>query len=380
MILIAAAFTFKSYIASKNFANDAGKFSWHLYNTIVDSKNDCNVVFSPLSIHTALAMVYMGAGGETSSEMSRALRLDTDLNKVGACFQDLLDNIDERTMKIANKMYLREGLEIKNEFNTLVTSKFNSTADNINFANKGLAVSIINDWIKEKTANKIEKLLEEKQVGAGTIAVLVNAVHFKAAWVAPFAKDGTVKQTFWVNGNQKKQVDMMTGKIKMSYKSIPDYSVVEMRYHRGPYSMLIVLPSKRNGLRSQELQLAKMPILELTENMYPAKVKIRLPKFRIEFSEGLVPVLEKMGMTKMFSAEANFTNITPTGNVQISDVLHTAYIDVNEEGTEAAAATGVVAGLTGRPRNRKFIADHPFMYLILDRQGHVYFMGRVVDP
>ncbi|GBN73343.1 Leukocyte elastase inhibitor [Araneus ventricosus] len=238
-------------------------------------------------------------------------------------------------------------------------------------------VEEINDWVKKKTNGKIEKLLQ--QLSPATVLALLNAVYFKGAWETQFDPKKTKDGPFYNNGlkSEAKDVPMMHIRTKFPVAFFPDFRALELPYKGENVSMLILLPNERDGLQALEESLTPEKLAEVQEWMHPFKISISLPKFKLEFKEELSGPLQALGANQIFSAGADFSGMTPSRGVSVSQVLHKAVIEVNEEGSEAAAVTG---GAMFRSRILPFRADHPFLFTIVEkgsRSNMVLFMGRV---
>jgi serpin B len=238
--------------------------------------------------------------------------------------------------------------------------------------------------VESQTNGKIKDLIPPESLGAMTRLVLTNAVYFKGDWVQPFQKRNTREEDFTVSAQEKVKVPLMHQQMKMGYAEEGTFQVLELPYAGRELSMVVLLPKKVDGLPELEKAITVDKLASLLSNLPVREVNTYLPKFKLETSFGLNPTLEALGMKRAFSREADFSGISSAEALYISAVLHKAYVDVNEEGTEAAAATAVVtrAMAVRRPQPVPvFRADHPFLFLICDtRAGSVLFMGRLTNP
>jgi serpin B len=367
--------------ASVDFARNSAGFAVDIYQKSIEDHDGDNIILSPLSIQTCVALAFMGAGGQTAEEMSSGLRLGTlDRTTVAGSFHEILAAYEgSDKLKIANKIYTMTGYEAKPEFNEIATKQFHSEAQSLNFADAGSSANTINSWVEDKTNQKIKDLIKPSSLSADTRMVLVNAIYFKGFWENKFNKDNTQKKPFYLNEEDHVDVDMMSTKAKFAYGRFEDLdaTAIDMPYKDSDLSMLVILPNSRTGLKSLEAKLSDINILDLTKNMYKQDVIVNMPKFKIEFSIKLNDVLKKMGMESMFSRNADFSNLlTSPEPLQVSEVIHKAFIDVDEEGAEAAAATA--GAVSGRIAKSHFDLDinHPFFFAIIDHSS-VAFSGRV---
>ena len=245
----------------------------------------------------------------------------------------------------------------------------------------------INDWISSQTNSKIKDMLQKNSLGPDTVAVLVNAIYFKGKWKTPFDRKLTTKRYFLVKHNVQRQVDMMSGKFDaLSGEDLTlDCKFLKLPYMGEEMSMVIVLPNDGNGLSLLETKLTVDKFKKLFANAQKQETVIKIPKFIMEAEYNLRPVFEAIGITEIFDQKtANFTNMVPddSPDVYVSDARHKAFIEVSEEGTEAAASSSMTISLTSlRPPPFEFIADHPFIFFIQDDvTGTILFVGRFADP
>jgi len=357
------------------------QFSTDIYTKATEGQTS-NVILSPFSIHMAVSLAYMGAAGQTASEMKRGLKLTGTQAETAEQIRRLIDPIQNSTMlKVANKVYVMQGYRVKKEFDVIAKDKFHSESQSLNFNQAADSANTINTWVESKTNDKIKNLISPDSLSSDTRMVLVNAIYFKGFWQHQFKKDRTAKAPFYTSETDTVDVDMMHVKEYFRYGEFPELDAkgIELPYKDSDMSMFIILPNKRTGLAKLETDLQGIDILGLSTKMYRSEVEVSIPKFKIEFELSLVNTLKKMGMTNMFSSSADFSNLLDSPEpLQISDVVHKAFIDVNEEGSEAAAATGATVMLTCMPE--EFIVDHAFLFFIWNNQNHqISFMGRFME-
>jgi len=355
------------------------QFSTDLYSNVIDGQTS-NVIISPFSVHMAVSLALMGAKGNTEAEMLTGLRLSGTKPSIAQDIHQLIEPIQNNSMlKVANKVYVMESYRINPEFDIIAKKQFYSEAQTLNFAKATESASTINKWVEGKTNDKIKDLIAPDALGADTRMVLVNAIYFKGFWEHQFKKDRTDKAAFYTSDTDSVQVDMMHVKEHFLYGEFTklDAKVIELPYKDSDMSMLIMLPNSKTGLSKLEADLKTVDISELKKEMYKTEVDVSIPKFKIEFELSLVDALKKMGMRDMFSHSAKFGGLLETTEpIYISDIVHKAFIEVNEEGAEAAAATGIIAVVTSAiigPRT-VFKADHPFKFL-LKKNTDILFMG-----
>jgi len=390
------------------FANDLqtvvkgnNDFGFDLYQELKDEEG--NLFFSPYSISTVLTMTYAGARGETEKEMAEVLhfylgqeQLHLKLSKI----QLKLNSIQERgyiQLSIANSLWFQEGYHFLDEFVSLNKNYYDSELKFVDFIDHTEEARIaINTWVEKETKDKIKDIIKPGVLTNLTKLVLCNAIYLKAPWAYQFDKNDTKKASFHLTSQENIQADMMNQIEDFRYKDFGSFSALELPYasdqylrHKDP-SMIIFLPKEIEGLTQFEENFTyanvKQWINEL-KTTYPTEVIISIPKFKITSEFDLANTLSTMGMPNAFNLRtADFSGMTGTKEFFIGGVIHKAFVDVNEKGTEAAAATFVAMDMCidmepDKPKPQKFIADHPFIFLVRDNQtGSILFIGRIIDP
>jgi serpin B len=351
-------------------------------------KEPGNLFLSPFSISTALAMTAAGAKGRTLAEMRQVLHLPAAPH---AAFGELLSKIsgDEAPprcyeLTTANALWGQKGLPWRPEFTELTRKFYGAGLNEVDFAETEAARRVINDWVAARTKDKIRDLIPPRLLDADTRLVLTNAIYFKSAWLSPFRKEGTQKQLFTRADGTKVDAELMTQTGGFKYAEEESLQVLDLPYQRGELSMVVLLPRAADGLAKLEDGLTAEKLAGWAKAAMPATVRVSLPRFKTEKEISLGPVLRAMGMTSAFGDGADFSGMTTAERLMIAAVLHKAFVDVNEDGTEAAAATAVIVKRAGsaRPAEPKvFRADRPFLYLIRENKtGGVLFLGRMTNP
>ena len=366
------------------------QFAVDLYAQLDREQPGKNLFFSPTSISLALAMTAAGARGSTQSEMAKVLHLDANLAQAHAHYHQLLKQWNAAgekrpyQLRVANRLWGQKGYPIRPEFLTLTHQQYGAEMLLVDFAQAKAASGEINHWVEEQTNGKIKGLIPPGSLDASTRLVLTNAVYFKGDWVQQFDKKSTREEDFAVSAQRKVKVPLMQLKSKMGYVEEETFQVLEMPYAGRELSMVVLLPKEVDGLPKLEKAITVDKLASLMSKLRTVEIVTYMPKFKLETSFGLNSTLETMGMKRAFSREADFSGIGSTDALYISAVIHKAYVDVNEEGTEAAAATGVVmrAMAVRLPKPIPvFRADHPFLFLIRDtKAGSILFMGRLTNP
>jgi serpin B len=363
-------------------------FALDLYRTL--AANPGNLFCSPLSVSTALAMTYAGARGETEAEMAAALRFPLPQERLHAAFGALSDRLgalevkDALSLRAANGLWLERSFAFLESYLSLVKSSYDAEFRAPDFVGAAEAARHeINAWTEERTAGRIRDLVPQGSLTPQTVLVLVNAIYFKAAWAEQFEKGSTTEAPFRVTGTKYVAAPMMNRTGTYRYAEDELAQVVEMPYAGGRASMVIVLPRAHDGLAAVEAALSPERLLAWTHALGETRVALSVPRFRVEQAFSLNGALASLGMKRAFT-DADFSGMAEGGGLFISEVLHKAFVDVDENGTEAAAATAVIMMRASVPPPFDpvvFRADHPFLFLIRDRTtGTVLFIGRLCDP
>ncbi|MFH1039512.1 MAG: serpin family protein [PVC group bacterium] len=365
-------------------------FAFSLYRELAGKEG--NIFFSPASLETALAMTATGAKGETAKQMNSILGLASE-DRAPTGFKMLLETINNPRrlndqpayqMIIANALWGQRGYPFREDFIRILGTSFMAGLNEVDFKESEDARKIINTWVAGKTHDKIKNLVPPGAITALTRLVLTNAVYFKSNWAEPFFKNATKDAPFYPGGNKTVTVPMMRQVHSFGYLETGDLLAVELPYTGYDLSMVILLPRERDGLTKLEGMLTKDRVDGWLGGITRTKVDLSLPRFKFTSEFGMADTLEKLGMVDAFDPEkADFSGISSEAGLAISAVLHQAFVSVDEEGTEAAAATAVaMAGAAFDPEAPKiFKADHPFLFLIRhNRTGCILFLGRVVQP
>lgn len=376
-------------VYQKEVIDSANRFAFDLFAPIVaGAKENDNIMISPFSISSALSMTMNGANGETFEAMRKALRLEgKSLQEINETYLKLMTDmvpVDERVvLEIANSVWVEKRLDVKQKFMTDLQNWYNAEARGIDVTDPN-AVKIVNDWIAEKTHDKITDMLD--YLDPDLAMLLINAVYFNGKWRNQFDKDDTKEEPFYITPSEPKNVPMMFKEDNLKVTKVDGLTLVDIPYGQGNYSMLIALPDEGSEVSDMEEVLSPSKwnewMAKLENNTH--KVELRMPKFKYEYKRLLNNDLINLGMGIAFSDFADFSNISdiPT---KINRVLHQSFIEANEEGTEAAAATVVEMVVSSYPPPEpsvwKIDIDHPFIYFIHETStGTILFLGKVGDP
>jgi serpin B len=356
--------------------------------------HDANAVLSPASIVLALAMARAGARGDTAAQMDEVMRgaasddhaswlnaLDAALAARSGTFKDRLNKDADVLLRIANQSFAQADFPWEASYLDALAARFGAGLRLVDFREHAEdSRRDVNAWVAEQTEDRIPELLAEGTVDELTRLVLVNAIYLKAAWFSPFEKEATDPGAFYRLDGSRIDVPTMHHIAGFQYAEGSDWQAVELPYVGRQLAMLIVLP---DNLLAFEAALDGSGLATITAALADRRVKLSLPRFGAESKLNLSEVLVTMGMPLAFDPGlADFSGITPISDLYISGVIHQANIDVDEEGTEAAAATGVVLGVTSMPPEPvPMTVDRPFLFALRDLEtGAILFLGRVVEP
>lgn len=411
-ILVLTMMAAANGLAVENAAKSAGAneeliaagnntFALELYAKLQSQEG--NLFFSPYSISTALAMTYAGARGQTESQMAKVLHFPAGANErtksspmvmdrrqFASTFGEIINDLNKRgrkrayTLSVANALWGQKGHGFLDEFLELVKANYGGRLSEVDFVGATEASrKTINAWVEKQTKEKIKDLIPPGVLDSMTRLVLTNAIYFKGNWARQFKKDQTKDAPFTLADGSEIQTSMMNQTGEFGYMENDTFQGLELPYVKDELSMIILLPKDSDGLAELEKTLTPENLSQWLNRLYRREVVVGVPKFKATTQFSLASVLESMGMKDAFSEKADFSGMDGKKDLFISAVIHKAYVDVNEEGTEAAAATGVTMKLTslGPSETPVFRADHPFLFLIRDsHSAGILFLGRVVNP
>lgn len=365
------------------------RFAFELYSQFEEKSNDNNIFFSPYSISVALTMTYEGAKGQTAKEMQSVLHIPEHTNVRRPNFARIYNEINKGDKKYklstANALWAQKDYKFLEEYTDNVKRYYGGKVTNLDFVGESeKSRQTINRWVEDQTNDKIKNLIPPGILNAYIRLVLTNAVYFKGTWVKQFDEKDTREEDFRVNSEKTVSVPMMglTGDgVEFNYAETDEMQILEMPYDGEDVSMLIILP-KDIDLINVENTISSEKLSEWKTKFAKQRVDVFVPKFKFETKYFMAEVLSNMGMPTAFSRAADFSGMDGTTELFIQNVIHQAFVEVNEEGTEAAAATAVLMEtLSARPRIPVFRADHPFIFIIQKSEtGNILFLGRVSDP
>jgi len=368
--------------ARPQFVDDNTAFALDLYHQLRTEEG--NLFFSPYSISTALAMTFAGARGETERQMAEALHFNLPQEKLHAAFGRLqvglnsMQHTNPIQLSVANSLWPAKGWSLRKEYVLTMESNYTGRIMPLDYSQTEAARQTINRWVEEHTQDKIKDLVKRGLIGPQTVLVLANAIYFKARWETPFQTNLTRPEPFHVTATKTVTVPMMNHRQLACGRYVDnEVQVLELPYMGDNISMVILLPKEVDGLTRLEEGLTLQKLNGWVDGLDEAKVDVWLPKFNATSEFSLAETLKALGMVDAFGP-ADFSGMFEAQGPCISAVVHQAFVEVNEKGTEAAAATGVTFLTSAFP---SFRADHPFLFLIRDRtNGSILFLGRMVNP
>lgn len=364
-------------------SNSLNRYSFDLYRaTKAENKN---LLLSPLSTYYALLVSYEGSKNRTKQEFEKALYLESSGSPKTDYLQKLKNQSDSSSgFKCFNAIWVDSGLEVKEGYRKSVSDKYFSDFRRIEFANSQSAVSAINGWVSERTNRRINGIVNAENFNADTKLLISNAVYFKGEWLDKFKKEQTSPGTFYSNVENQYRINFMRKKEILPYFENEEFQFISKPYKSSDITFCILLPKERFGIEAIEKAMNSDFFDKILDHIQPTKTILSIPHIKLESSVELSDVLKNAGLKSAFTNKADFSGITNEKPVRIEQVLHKTWIELDEEKTEAAAATAIsvmIGAATPRDDSAVFIADHPFVFFILDNSNRaILFMGRYVMP
>jgi serpin B len=374
-------------VAEKRLVETDNKFGFKLFREIVRQEQNKNVFVSPLSVSMALGMTYNGANGSTETAMRQTLELgDMTLPEINSSYTsliELLSQLDPQVrFQLANSIWYRQEYTFEPEFINLNQTYFNAVVRGLDFNDPG-AAKIINGWVEQNTNGKIKQIVDDP-INPATVMFLINAIYFKGIWTYRFEPQNTQDDWFKRLDGSQKQCKMMSLKSDLKYFANAQFQAIDLPYGDAGFSMTILLSSRQTPIDSLVAAINQENWLTWTGSFSRQTVNLFMPKFVLEYNLTLNETLEALGMDIAFTNQADFTKMCRTDKLLISEAKHKTFVEVNEDGTEAAAVTSVEMALTsGRGGSGEIWMriDHPFIFAIRENQsGTILFVGKIVDP
>ncbi|MEG4290149.1 serpin family protein [Microcoleus sp. C2C3] len=358
------------------------KFGFNLFNTLSKQQPNKNIFISPTSVALALSMTYNGVSGETKQEMTKVLEFTgmtpQEINAANQALQNSFPKVDPNVqVLIANSLWAQQGFSLKPKFLQTNQKYYNANVTELDFINPQ-AISIINNWVSQKTQGKIDRIVDK--ISPGGVLFLINAIYFKGNWQTPFDKSQTANKTFSLTDGSSKQHPMMSQKGNFGYYETDQFQAVSLPYGKeGALAMYIFLPHSNSNLPTFLQQLTPENWNQWMQEFTNRNGTIEIPRFKIEYEVELENTLTALGMAGFFySSKADFSPMTDN-DVAVDSVKHKTFVEVNEEGTEAAAVTSIRFSRSGSPFQMN--VNRPFFSAIQDQStGTILFMGTIVDP
>jgi serpin B len=378
------------------FAEHQNDFALTLYGELGSSPG--NLFFSPFSVRVALCMAFAGARGETAAQMRDSLGIASSDRAIHGAFAKIIERLNEAgggeyEMAVANSLWGQDGADFRTEFLDLVNRHYGGGMNIVDFRRDAEAARVrINRWVEDQTKEKIRDVIPSGELDPNTRFMLVNAVYFKGLWVLPFRKAATRDEPFYLETGGMVQAPLMRQKERVRYSQDEGFQAIELAYRGADLSMLVLLPGNKDGLPNLEKRLSARMLNDCVAKMRERKIELFLPRFEMTWgTANLTDELRTLGMPLALTrGQADFSGMNgleppDDDSLFIDSVWHKAFVEVNEEGTEAAAATAVTMGPRSAARPPPpvpiFRADHPFLFAIRDRKsGAILFLGRIIDP
>lgn len=359
-------------------------FTFNVYHQL--TKPGKNLIFSPASITSALAMTYVGAKNNTFEEIGNTLYFNCNIDEFSKDYVNLFKlnkSEDQVQFYSANSLWIQENLKLNQSFLDINKKDFQSSLNYTDFNNKPERSRLaINKWVEDQTNNKITNLLQPSSIDNGTRLVLVNALYFKGSWKNKFNKEKNIEADFQIAKNRTVQSVFMNRYINSWYFSDKNVQIIDIPYSNGDLSLMIILPKSFRKFKKVEKKLDNEFYSNYIQKKEKKRINLFLPKFKIESEFDLNKTLYELGIHDAFSGSADFSGITDTEKLYISKVVHKANIAIDEEGTEAAAATAVMMRKTSMLLEDVDIhVNKPFIYLLRNNENNcIYFMGKITNP
>ncbi len=393
LIFVLLALFFSENIFPQSVAElskSTNRFAFRLYDKILE-KEDSNLFFSPIGLSTAFAQVYIGSENNTKNEIASVFGFNDSIVGISNFYESIFlsDTNDRNVLKNANSIWVNDNFELKPTYSQILEEKFDSKIISINVSEPTECTEAINEWVKKTTENKIKEIISEKDIDSLTVFLLINSLYFKDKWLNAFEKKNIIEDKFYTSRSETVKSQMMYTGGYFNYNQYQNFEVLKIPYSTKNYSMLILLPKTIDGISEIEKNIDTLNIEKICNELKKCEVSLSLPKFQFKYDvPDLVKLLKSLGIIDAFdTGKADFRgiikdsyNLTPF----ISDVVQKTFVEVNEEGTEAAATTMIKVSHNvrgGRPDLKIFRVDHPFLFFIVEESSNcILFMGKCINP
>jgi len=370
--------------SEKEVLASSENFGLKIFQELAMAERETNIFISPLSISMALSMTINGANTSTYDAIQNTLGLGNlsleDINQSNKDLTQLLIGLDNKVkFSIANSIWFRNSFTFKQDFIQRNTNYYQAEVRPADFDNPE-TVNLINSWINGKTNGKIKEVLDS--IDPSTVMYLINALYFKGDWQAKFDPNKTTSRPFYDLMGREISCEMMDKTGLIEFYEEEDFQAADLLYGSGHFSMTILLPSHDKNITDMITTITSDKWSTITDGFQETEMQLIMPKFKTEYKRKLKEILTMMGMEVAFTDNADFTGMREEGQLLINDVIHKTFVEVNEEGTEAAAVTVVDVGVTSAPPPLpRMVLDHPFVYVIREREtGTILFIGQLMNP
>lgn len=373
-----------------NLSRSTNKFAFRLYDEILE-KEDSNLFFSPIGLSTAFAQVYIGSENNTKNEIASVFGFNDSIVGISNFYDSIFlsDTNNPNVLLNANSIWVNSKFELKPEFVKSLEDNFNSKVFTLDVSKPSECADQVNSWVKNSTLDKINNIISENNIEIKTVFLLLNSLYFKDKWLNTFDENNTREDMFNVSASEKVRTEMMNTTGLFNYAKYQNFEVLKIPYSTNNYSMLVLLPKDVSGIYELEQNISSIDLEFILSDLKKNLINISLPKFKFEYEvKYLKEILTRLGVKLAFEkGKAEFGGIIKevSGlNIFISEVLQKTFVDVNEDGTEAAATTMIKENYffrSSRPDPIFFKADHPFLFFIIENNTKcILFMGRCVNP
>ena len=371
------------------YESSVNAFAFDLYRAVSADEKEAgkNLFFSPISIHTAFSVLYEGARGNTAQQLLEVFRFEPDRgarHEAVASATGLLNRDDGHSeLSLASALWQAAWFEPYDSYLEVARGAYGATVDTVDFTDKDDAVPKINAWASDNTHGKIKDAISQNDVSGNTAMVMINAIYFKGTWTTTFPEGSTRASTFTREDGSPVLADFMEVTAWFAYATYDGYQVLRMPYEGDRLSMLVVLPGEPDGLGRLAEGLSAAALDSWITGMEHREVRVVMPKFEARTDYDLKSTLMSIGVTDAFGGSADLTGIAEgvQGGLYVDKAFHSAYVAVDEKGTEAAATTAFAVAIEEPPPTPTFVADHPFLFIIHDSETDaMLFMGRLADP
>lgn len=393
LIFVLLALFFSENIFSqydKELSSSTNNFAFRLYEKIIEKENS-NIFFSPIGLSTAFAQVYFGSDNNTKSEIAVVFGFNDSLVAISDFYNNIFlsDTKKPNVLQNANSIWVNDNFELKPTYSQMLEEYFDSKIISMNVSESSECAEQINEWVKKTTESKIKEIVSEKDIDSLTVFILLNSLYFKDKWLNAFEKNNTVEDIFYLSRSETVKCQMMYTLGNFNYTQYQNYEALKIPYSSNKYSMLILLPKTIDGISEIEKNIDTLNVEKICNELKKCEVSLCLPKFKFEYDvPDLIALLKSLGIIEAFNIrKADFRGIIKDSyklHPFMSEVVQKTFIEVNEEGTEAAATTMIkesyfYRGVRQDPKI--FRVDHPFLFFIVEESSNcILFMGKCTNP